>query len=306
MPSNAPAMPPRHAEFLLIDNSNSFTKFALANRAGLGPVRRVRTAELSPAALERVLRGWRFQGVVLCSVVPEKARLLEAHLGGNPLLLVNAKAPMGLRIDYPKPRSIGADRLANAVSAVHYFGAPVVVVDFGTAVTFDIISGDKAYIGGVIAPGLEAMTDYLHQRTALLPRISLLEPPGPIGKSTRQAMLAGAVYGYRGLVRQILAEIKTELSPRKKLRVVATGGYAELIAAGLPEIGCVQANLTLEGLRLIANLNASKLLCPAPSESTSAERPSNRVSSKTAKSSPKAPSLTPRSAAARKRSSTRS
>ena len=98
------------------------------------------------------------------------------------------------------------------------------------------------------------MTDYLHQRTALLPKITLLEPPSAIGKSTRQAMLAGAVYGYRGLVRQILAEIKAALGERK-LRVVATGGYAELIAAGLPEIQAVHPNLTLEGLRIIATLN---------------------------------------------------
>lgn len=250
-------MPAPEAEFLLIDNSNSFTKFALASRTSLGATRKLATREVETASLRRILRGWRFRSVVLCSVVPEKARVIAAHLAPRPVLAVHAGIPLGIGIDYPKPRSIGADRLANAVSAIHYFGAPMVVVDFGTAVTFDILSREKNYVGGVIAPGLEAMTDYLHQRTALLPKISLLEPPGPIGKSTKQAMLAGAVYGYRGLVRQILVEIKAELSPRKKLRVIATGGYAELIAAGLPEIDSVQPNLTLEGLRLIANLNYS-------------------------------------------------
>jgi type III pantothenate kinase len=107
----------------------------------------------------------------------------------------------------------------------------------------------------VIAPGLEAMTDYLHTRTALLPKISLLEPPSAIGKSTRHAMLAGAVHGYRGLVREILEQIRGELGLKKKLKVVATGGYAELIAAGLPEISVVQPELTLEGLRIIGGLN---------------------------------------------------
>jgi type III pantothenate kinase len=131
---------------------------------------------------------------------------------------------------------------------------PCVVVDFGTAVTFDILSPEKKYIGGVIAPGLEAMTDYLHQRTAQLPKISLLEPPGPIGKSTKHAMLAGAVYGYRGLVREILAELRTALGVRK-LKAVATGGYADLIAAGVKEIAAVHENLTLEGLRLIGCMN---------------------------------------------------
>jgi type III pantothenate kinase len=159
-------------------------------------------------------------------------------------------------IDYPMPQRIGADRLANAAGAVVFHGSPCVVVDFGTAVTFDIISPEGYYIGGVIGPGLEAMTDYLHQRTALLPKISLIEPPGPIGKSTRHAMLAGAVYGYRGLVREILMEIRKALGIRR-LKVVATGGYADLIAAGVKEIAAVHENLTLEGARLIGCTNSS-------------------------------------------------
>ncbi len=171
------------------------------------------------------------------------------------MLKVSAKVQLGVGIEYPKPSSIGADRLANAASAAAFYGAPVVVVDFGTAVSFDIISRERNYVGGVIAPGLEAMTDYLHQRTALLPKISLLEPPSAIGKSTRQAMLSGAVHGYRGLVRQILVELGRELGVKKNLRVVATGGYAELIAAGLPEIKIVRPDLTLQGLRIIGDLN---------------------------------------------------
>ena len=245
-------MPASEAEFLLIDNSNSFTKFALSSRAALGPTRRLRTRELDARSLARVLRGWCFRNVAMCSVVPEKGALIAAHLAAHPLLSINAKTPLGIGIDYPKPQTIGADRLANAVSAAHYFGTPVVVVDFGTAVTFDIISREKNYIGGVIAPGLEAMTDYLHQRTALLPKIALREPPGPVGKTTKHAMLAGAIYGYRGLVREILAQIRAEIGHAK---VVATGGYAELIATGVREIGEVREHLTLDGLRLIAALN---------------------------------------------------
>lgn len=242
------------AEFLLIDNSNSFTKFALSSRERLGAVRRARTSELDPASIRRVLRGWKFEKVVLCSVVPQKAALLEAALKAKPLHKVDHRSRLGVGIDYPKPKTIGADRLANAAAAGAFYGAPCVVVDFGTAVTFDILSRERKYIGGIIAPGLEAMTDYLHQRTAQLPKISLLEPPGPIGKSTRHAMLAGAVYGYRGLVRQILAEIRPALGVRK-LKAVATGGYASLIACGVPEIASVHENLTLEGLRLIGGLN---------------------------------------------------
>jgi type III pantothenate kinase len=124
------------------------------------------------------------------------------------------------------------------------------VVDFGTAVTFDVIDSAGNYVGGIIAPGLAAMTDYLHEKTALLPRIKIREISSAIGKSTEQAMLVGAVHGYRGLVRELIMELKRELNVRK-LPVIATGGYAKLIAAKLPEITAVDPALTLEGLRLI-------------------------------------------------------
>ena len=156
----------------------------------------------------------------------------------------------GVGIDYPKPSSIGPDRLANAVAARQRFGAPVVVVDFGTAVTFDVINAAGDYAGGIITPGLAAMTDYLHEKTALLPRIKIREVKTAIGKSTEEAMLVGAVHGYRGLVRELIGELKRELRV-ETLPVVATGGYARLIAAKLPEISVVVPELTLEGLRLV-------------------------------------------------------
>ena len=124
------------------------------------------------------------------------------------------------------------------------------MVDFGTAVTFDVVDANGNYIGGIIAPGLAAMTDYLHEKTALLPKIKIREVRSAIGKSTEHAMLVGAVHGYRGLVRGLLAALKRELRA-KKLPVVATGGYAKLIAAKLPEISAVMPGLTLEGLRLV-------------------------------------------------------
>ncbi len=242
------------AEFLLIDNSNSYTKFALSSREAVGVSRKLRTADVEPESLRRILKGWKFARVVMCSVVPAKREVIADCLDGISIHETSFRSRLGVGIDYPKPASIGADRLANAAFAAAAYGAPCVVVDFGTAVTFDIISAERKYVGGVIAPGLEAMTDYLHQRTALLPKISLIEPPGPIGKSTKHAMLAGAVYGYRGLVREILAEIRQKLSA-KKVHVVATGGYAQLIAAGVREIGRVHSGLTLDGLRLIGAMN---------------------------------------------------
>jgi type III pantothenate kinase len=241
------------AQYLLIDNSNSFTKFALSVGDQLGPVSSLPTRGLSTDAIRTLVSDWKFSAVVLCSVVPQCAALLAQTFAHLPLLQVSSAIDLGIGIDYPAPESIGADRLANAVGALAFFQTPAVVVDFGTALTFDILSREGNYVGGVIAPGLEAMTNYLHERTALLPKITLLEPPSVVGKSTEHAMLAGAVYGYRGLVREILAEIRRTLpGANEDLRVVATGGYAELIAAGLPEISSVHPSLTLEGLRIIA------------------------------------------------------
>jgi type III pantothenate kinase len=165
-------------------------------------------------------------------------------------LVLTPKTLRGVGIDYPNPETIGPDRLANAVAVTHRFGAPAVVVDFGTAVTFDVVDRSRNYIGGIIAPGLAAMTDYLHEKTALLPRIKIREIKSPIGRSTEHAMLVGAVHGYRSLIRGLVMELKRELKARR-LPVVATGGYGGLIAAKLPQITAVDALLTLEGLRLI-------------------------------------------------------
>jgi type III pantothenate kinase len=171
------------------------------------------------------------------------------------VLWLNSKLKLGVTIDYPNPTSLGADRLANVAAVAELYGSPAVVVDFGTAVTFDVISGERRYIGGVIAPGLEAMTNFLYQRTALLPRLSLREPNRAIGKSTVEAMQSGAIFGYRGLVRGILARIKAEQFSQRKVAIVATGGYARLIARGVQEIAVVHPHLTLEGLRIVGNSN---------------------------------------------------
>jgi type III pantothenate kinase len=190
--------------------------------------------------------------------VPKKNALIsKAARNKAKVLWLNWRMNVGVAIDYPKPQSIGSDRLANAAAVAELYGCPAVVVDFGTAVTFDVISERRAYVGGVIAPGLEAMTDFLYQRTALLPRLSLKKPKRAVGRSTIEAMRSGAVFGYRGLVREILVQIKADRFPKKKVIMVATGGYARLIADGLPEIAAVDQRLTLEGLRIVANLNES-------------------------------------------------
>ncbi|MEX1049400.1 MAG: type III pantothenate kinase [Akkermansiaceae bacterium] len=238
--------------WLLIDNSNTRTKFALGDAARLLPWRdTLPTADISSASISKLLVEISFDAVIICSVVPEKALVLKQHFEGEfPLHFLDSNSPLGMGIDYPQPLQIGADRLANSAGVLSRHGAPAIVIDFGTAVTFDVISALPAYCGGVIAPGLGAMTGYLSRRTALLPEIELAEPSSAIGKSTVHAMQSGAVFGYRGLVKEILSRIVDELegSPR----IVATGGDAALIARGLPEIDAVDPDLTLDGLRQVA------------------------------------------------------
>jgi type III pantothenate kinase len=242
--------------YLLIDVSNSFTKIAFASaRRVLRPLR-LPTARLNRNYLSRLLGQGKVDLVVLSSVVPQKNREITAAARRRRILRINARTNLGIGINYPAPRSIGADRLANAAAVTALFGYPSIVVDFGTAVTFDIMSEHREYIGGVIAPGLESMTTYLYQRTALLPKLSLKEPRGAIGRSTMEAMRVGAIIGYRGLVREIIQRIVRERFARRKVRVVATGGYAALISRNLPEIEVVHPHLTLEGLRIAAVLNS--------------------------------------------------
>jgi type III pantothenate kinase len=242
---------------LLFDIGNTHTHLGLAN--GNQVIKQTDIPTLawlggSAGALVRKFAGKaRITGAVLCSVVPRATPFVVKFVRATwqvETLELNAKTIRGVGVDYPKPASIGADRLANAVAARQRFGAPVVVVDFGTAVTFDVVNRQGNYVGGIIAPGLAAMTDYLHEKTALLPKIKIREIKSAIGKSTEEAMLVGAVHGYRGLVRELIGELKRELRAAK-LPVVATGGYARLIAARLPEISAVEPDLTLEGLRLV-------------------------------------------------------
>lgn len=242
---------------LIFDIGNTHTHAGLANDRRVLRQINLPTAwwDSNKAAkcLERFVGSRRLSGAVFSSVVPGlngRVRSFLKRIGNPRLLELNAKTVRGVGVRYPAPATIGSDRLANAVAARHFFGAPVVVVDFGTAVTFDVVDRKGNYVGGIIAPGLAAMTDYLHEKTALLPKIKIREVRGVVGKNTRQAMLIGAVHGYRGLIRELLRNLKKQLAVRR-LPVVATGGYATLMARGMPEIKTVDPLLTLEGLRLV-------------------------------------------------------
>jgi type III pantothenate kinase len=242
---------------LLFDIGNTHTHLGLADARRVAKQVNIPTAAWFKGTAKRALLRFsgraQLQGAALCSVVPRATPLVRRavkELWTLPCMELTAKTLCGVGVNYPRPDTIGPDRLANAVAVRQHFGAPSVVVDFGTAVTFDVVDRAGDYVGGIIAPGLAAMTDYLHEKTALLPRVRIREVESAIGKSTDHAMLVGAVHGYRGLVRELIGELKRELrAPR--LPVVATGGYAELIASRLKEIAAVEPLLTLEGLRLV-------------------------------------------------------
>jgi type III pantothenate kinase len=229
----------------LVNINNTNTSFALANSRRILRVIKVPTASVRRIPFAET----GISGVVLASVVPAMAKRVQRVLPMRPLI-VSAGIDLGVGVRYPNKKQIGADRLANAVGVTELYGAPAIVVDFGTAVTFDIVNARREYVGGVIAPGLASVTDYLYQRTALLPRIQLAEPRSVIGKSTVDAMRVGAVVGYRGLVKEILSALKRERGMKKAV-VVATGGYGGLIARRIAEIDHVNPLLTLEGLRFI-------------------------------------------------------
>ncbi|MDB6137620.1 MAG: baf: pantothenate kinase type iii [Verrucomicrobiaceae bacterium] len=246
------------ADYLLIDVGNGRTKFALSARDGLLERRESATHGLGLDSLQETLAGWSFGRAVVCSVVPAATEQLRKYFGPS-LIELKHDGVLGIGVRYPQPASIGPDRLANAVALSALYaqpGEPGIVIDFGTAVTFDVLSADHHYIGGVIAPGLRLMTDYLHERTALLPRVELREPVTAIGQSTEEAILAGAAIGYRGMVRGILDSLRKELAQGDRAVVVATGGDSEWIVKGIDGIQAVAPDLTLHGLRLVGNLAA--------------------------------------------------
>jgi len=195
-------------------------------------------------------------GVALASVVPPLTPVLvtlaRQYLGLEPLV-VEPGVRTGMPILYEPPSDVGADRIVNGVAALAAYGGPVIVVDFGTATTFDVVNRKGEYIGGVICPGVGISADALFQRAARLPRVDVRNPGRVIGRSTVGSIQSGMYFGYAAMVEGLIARIRAELG--EPARVVATGGLAESLAAEIPSIAAVDPVLTLTGLRLIWERN---------------------------------------------------
>ena len=195
-------------------------------------------------------------GVALASVVPPlTGTFLQAcdNYIGQPVLVIDAGVRTGVSIRYEDPKAVGADRVVDAAAVQHLYGGPACVVDFGTATTFDAISAEGDYLGGAIAPGIRIAAEALFHRTAKLPRVELAYPPSAIGRNTVHSMQSGLLFGYVGLVEGMVARFRTELGP--EMKVIGTGGLAEIIAAETEVIQILAPWLTLDGLRIIWDMN---------------------------------------------------
>lgn len=252
-----------------IDVGNTHTHFAAVDDSGGKDLRQIRTRDLDHYTdgmgpeLSRAFSDFPgIQGIAFCSVVPEATdrlrRVFDRWRLSVPIFQLTHERQLGVQITYPRPFEIGQDRLANACGAQALVGAPAVVIDMGTAVTFDIVTRNQGYIGGIIAPGVEVMRRYLHEQTALLPRLDdNIEVTGPIGQSTVEAMRIGTVIGFGGMIQALLDAVISELAARGEgpVRVLATGGTADLLKKTLKTPFESVPDLTLRGLAAAWKLN---------------------------------------------------
>ena len=248
---------------LAVDAGNTQTVFGLYEDGSLAEHWRVateaqRTGDELGALVGRFIDLATVGGVCLSSTVPPLIREYEIFAerwAKAPLLVMAPGVKTGIGIRYDDPREVGPDRIANAVAARQRYGAPCIVVDFGTSTNFDIVSPQGEYVGGVLAPGIEISMEALFQRAARLVKVDFAEPPSVIGKTTATALQSGLVYGFAGQVDGIVEAIRGKLGV--EAQVVATGGLADLIAPHSKTIETIDPLLTLEGLRIVWELNQS-------------------------------------------------
>jgi type III pantothenate kinase len=252
--------------FLAVDIGNTNITLGLYREADLGPRWRFATGhEKMPDEYGTLMTGlFRHAGidvaevkaVAMDSVVPPLTgtfvEVCRTYLGIEPMV-VDGTVYTGVRIQTENPAQVGADRIVDAAAAFKLYGGPVCIVDFGTATTFDAVSREGDYLGGAIAPGIGISAAALFERAAKLPKVEIQEPPSAIGKNTAHSLQSGLLFGYVGLVEGMISRFRTELGPDTK--VIATGGLAEVIAQQTKSISVLAPWLTLDGLRIIYDLN---------------------------------------------------
>lgn len=256
---------------LAIDVGNTNTVFGIYREEELvGSFRLSTTAQRTSDELGmQILTYYNFMGlkvddtdaVIIASVVPPvmytMINAIRKYIGVRPLI-VNRDVDTGLVNKYDNPKEVGVDRLVNAVSAVKRYGAPLIIIDIGTAMTFDVIDKEGAYLGGAIFPGLKVAMEALFQHASKLPRVDIVRPKKAIGTNTVMSMQSGAVRGYVGAIHGTVEEMRRELDGGDSCRVVATGGMGRMMAEYCSVITDVDPDLTLEGLRMIYEKNKAK------------------------------------------------
>jgi type III pantothenate kinase len=240
---------------LAIDIGNTNISFGLFERNRLVEKFDLPTAGFSPKRLKARIADMDISSAIVCSVVPKLTAVLTASLKGllhKEPFIVGKNISVPIKNLYRHPRQVGQDRLVNAFSAATFYGAPLIAIDFGTAITFDLISRKKEYLGGMILPGLNMSLKALYLGTALLPEIKFKRPKEFIGRDTQSSILSGIVYGVAGLADELARKIKLKIG--KDAVVVATGGSARLMKKYCRAIDFIDADLTLKGLNLIFSL----------------------------------------------------
>lgn len=256
---------------LAIDAGNTNTVFAVSKN-GEKPVAvwRIRTegartadeyaSWLYPLLQQANLHLKEIKAVIIGSVVPNAnfhlRSFCENYLKAKPIFIGDAGVDAGIHVTLPRPEEVGADRIVNAVAAKEQYKLPCVIIDFGTATTFDVVNKDGSYIGGVIAPGVNLSLDALHRAAAKLPKVDIAKPERVIGNDTVSAMKSGIFWGYISMMEGLLARIEKEMG--EKPYVIATGGLAPIFAGSMAGINTVDDELTLRGLELIYARNTAR------------------------------------------------
>ena len=240
-------------KLLAVDIGNTTINFGLFSAAQIGGFasggenKKLEKVKIFTEKFEKIPFG-DYNSAIITSVVPDATKKIIRQLKIKPIILDSKNIP--IKIKLKKPAEVGSDRLVNAAASKEIYGVPSVVIDFGTATTFDIISKNGEYIGGIIAPGVRISAESLYEKTAKLPKIKLEVPKNIIGKNTKEAILSGIFYGQVGLIKEVMERVQSSEFRVQSLKVILTGGYSGFFSKHFPDF-IVDEDLTLKGLKII-------------------------------------------------------